>query len=155
MFRSRGSTRASRGAHGPEFDPHPDGRIRVVVENEDFAERFVARKILEEAGFDVVGCGGPAELAGSRCPLTVGEDCAAIRDADVVVSSFRVEGSQGAEILASIRRRYPETPVIVEAPGAAVQGNEALLEGCHVVFPLTAGRLRDTVNEVIGSPSRS
>jgi DNA-binding NtrC family response regulator len=125
--------------------------FRVVVENVDGAERFIEQAILEDAGFEVVGCAGPAELQDSTCPVTAGSDCPAIEAADLVVSSFRVEDPDGSRIIGAIRQRYPDTPIVVEAPPAAVQRHGEVLEGCHVLYPLTAQTLLGAASQILGT----
>lgn len=139
---------SDQGQAPPRFSPSGHERPRIVVENVGRAERFVEKSLLEEAGYDVVTCGGPRELTGERCPLPSGGSCPAVADADVLISSFRAQDPQGTEILGAIRRRYPDTPLIVEAPPAAVDSLGEVLEGCHVLYPLTGQRLLDAIDTV-------
>lgn len=134
----------NRRPHGqqlPEFTAPSTGRPRIVLENADGAERFIESRILTEAGYDVVGCAGPDELQDHHCPVVEGGDCPAMLQADAVVTSFRVERPEGAAIVRSVRQRYPGLPVIVEAPPAAEERAGDVLDGCHVLFPLTEKRL--------------
>jgi DNA-binding NtrC family response regulator len=144
-----------RQAHVPAFGSEPTEQVRVVIEHTDDAARFVEERVLRDAGYEVVGCGGPGELPGAACPVTLGGDCPAVAEADIVVTSFRVESRAGAEILRALRRRYPEVPLVVEAPPAAVQRYPEELEGCYVIYPLTAERLVAALAEVRGVKRRA
>jgi DNA-binding NtrC family response regulator len=128
----------------------PGTKPRIVIENADPAERWVEDRILADAGYEVVTCAGPDTPRTGPCPLVVGADCPGIAGADVVVSSLRVEKDAGRAVLAGIRKRYPDMPIIVDAPPAAVADHAAALEGCQVVFPLTSVTLLEAVDTALG-----
>ena len=135
----------------PRFPGAPRTAPRVVVENFDYAERYMELEILRVSGFEVVGCGGPDELFVRGCPLLVGNDCFAITDADLVISSLRLEDPADEQIIRSIRERYPRTPLIVEAPPAVVERFTDVLEGCHTLYPLTAEGLLAAAIAAVGN----
>jgi hypothetical protein len=132
----------------PRFDEERHAAVRVVVEIPDAGDRWVASELLTAAGYEVVSCGGPSDLH-RACPIELGEGCPAIADADVVVSSLRADVARHGGILAGLRARYPETPLIVEAPAMVATAHADVLEGCEVVFPFTAETLRTRIDEVL------
>jgi hypothetical protein len=132
----------------PRFGEDRDATVRVVVEIPDPGDRWVASKLLTEAGYEVVSCGGPSDLD-QRCPIELGEGCPAIADADVVVSSLRADVVRHGGILAGVRARYPDTPLIVEAPAMVAAAHPDVLAGCEVVFPFTAETLRTRIDAVL------
>jgi hypothetical protein len=124
------------------------GRLRVLFESGDGGERWAARELLFEAGYDVVTCGGPPTLADGRCPEIAGEVCPAACQADVIVSSLSTRWPLGPEILSAVREEHPETPIIVEAaPGYAARHRD-VLDGCEVLYPLTAQSLLAALERV-------
>jgi hypothetical protein len=132
----------------PRFDGERHATVRVVVEIPDAGDRWVASELLTEAGYEVVSCGGPSDLDRS-CPIEVGESCPAIAAADVVVSSLRADVARHGGILAELRSRYPDTPLIVEAPAMVAVEHADVLDGCEVVYPFTAEVLRTRIDEVL------
>jgi CheY-like chemotaxis protein len=118
---------------------------RVVIENADGLGAVAQGLALHQAGFDVAICGGPELLAGHRCPVVEGERCALLEDADVVVHDLDVDEAQGREVLAAIRGRYPDLPVVLELPTEVAQRHSALLAGCHVTFPFDMDHLVEVV----------
>jgi hypothetical protein len=124
-------------------------KARIVIENADPAEQWAEDRILREAGYEVLTCAGPDSLAGRPCPVVLGTDCPGVAGADVVVSSLRVEKDGGRAVITGLRARYPDIPLVVDAPPAAVADHADALEGCHVIFPLTARTLVEAVDTVL------
>ncbi len=102
---------------------------RVLVEHPDEAAGLAIASGLRFAGYAVAICPGPAGHA--RCPLTGPAGCAPAHDADLVVSSLGYEREAAREVLRELRTRYPDTPLLVEAPSSADAGLQELLAGCH------------------------
>ncbi len=112
---------------------------RVLVEHPDEKLGMEIASGLRYAGYAVGICPGPR--GHERCPLTGPAGCAPAHDADLIVSSLGLEREPAREILAEMRRRYPETPLLVELPPDADAELRALLDGCHVLnAPVTPSR---------------
>ena len=126
---------------------------RVLVEETDGAIRDSMIQILEEAGFEAVGCGGPNDHPGSRCPLVVDGTCPAASLADVILFSLRISNPANREVLRSLKQRHPSTPIIVEVPKPKVAALNELLVGTHPVHsPLTRRSLTRAVRNAWASP---
>jgi len=111
---------------------------RVLVEESDGAIRESVVNLLEDAGFEAVGCGGPGENHGARCPLSGTTGCSAAADADVIFFSFRLADPENQQILRMLKRQHPNTPIVVEVPKPKVMTYQELLVGTHPVYtPLT------------------
>lgn len=101
----------------------------MLVEHPDEAAGLAIASSLRFAGYAVAVCPGPA--GHGRCPLTGPAGCAAAHDADLVVSSLGYEREAAQEVLRELRTRYPDTPLLVEAPSNIDAGLHELLDGCH------------------------
>jgi len=101
----------------------------VLVEHPDEATGLEIASGLRFAGYAVGVCPGPA--GHGRCPLTGPAGCAPAHDADLVVSSLGYEHEAAREVLRELRTRYPETPLLVEAPSQMDADLRELLDGCH------------------------
>jgi hypothetical protein len=137
------------GAPLPHFTTRDLGRTRVVIEDADGAGRWAAERCLKGVGYAVVSCGGPDLLARRRCPLEEDVDCPAIADADVVVSTLRLGDRRERAVIAGIRARYPDTPLVIQATPMAAHRHRDLLAGCHVLTTFTGTALRHAVDEVL------
>jgi hypothetical protein len=105
------------------------GHPRVLIEHPDEATGLEIASGLRFAGYAVAVCPGPA--GHGCCPLTGPEGCAPVHDADLVVSSLGYEHEAAREVLRELRARYPDTPLVVEAPSDVDAGLRELLDGCH------------------------
>lgn len=101
----------------------------MLVEHPDEAAGLAIASSLRFAGYAVAVCPGPA--GHGRCPLTGPAGCAPAHDADLVVSYLGYEGETAREVLRELRTRYPDTPLLVEAPSNTDAGLRELLDGCH------------------------
>ena len=123
---------------------------RVLIEESDYAKQVALERILRERGYAVLGCGGP-EATDDRCALVENHECGAVEGADVVVHALRSHDPRNREVLRSIRERYPDTPVVVEAPRPLVEREPADFDGCIVVYqPVTADSLVAAVESALG-----
>ena len=147
-------SRKVRGKGPPRFPDAPAGRARVVIEGSDGAVRDAIGRMLADAGHEVVDCGGPESLRTGRCPLEQGATCPGIEAADLVVSSFPTGSPRERAILAAIRRRHPDTPLVVEAPPVTAQRFSGVLKGCVVLPRFTMEGLRRAVEEELAAPHR-
>ncbi|MGO9763745.1 MAG: hypothetical protein ACLP1Q_21035 [Solirubrobacteraceae bacterium] len=114
-----------------KLDPQPWrwSHPRVLVEHPDEATGLAIASGLRYAGYAVAVCPGPA--GHGRCPLTGPAGCAPAHDADLVVSSLGYEHEAAREVLRELRTRYPDTPLLVEAPADVDTDLRELLDGCH------------------------
>ena len=135
--------------------PEDSGRPRVLVEDPDGAVLWAYTRILDEAGYDVVGCQGPTgadggALARRCCPLLVGEPCPLVAGADVVVSTTSLP--QGAEIL-EVVAQY-EAEIVLSGPERTV---EVRTQGIRPVtplpYPVTRTKLVDAVAAALEQPA--
>ncbi len=121
---------------------------RVLVEHPDEAAGLAIASGLRFAGYAVAVCPGPAGHA--RCPLTGPAGCAPAHDADLVVSSLGYEHESAREVLRELRTRYPDTPLLVEAPSDTDSLRE-LLDGCHrLPAPASAEQIVAAVQSLSG-----
>ena len=124
------------------------GRPRVLVESTDPALAISDFSRYGDAGFDVAFCPGPEE-GGAPCPLLDGEDCELLAGADVVLHGL----DPRLGLVAAIRRRHPETAVVVEhrrgddsAQGAA--------DSTVLAFPCSVAHQVDTLRAALPAHRR-
>jgi hypothetical protein len=126
-------------------------RPRVLIESEDFAERWAIEAEFNAAGFDVVSCGGPSTLAHGTCTLVATGACPAVAGADVVFHRLSPFDPASAAVLESLRRAYPTTPIVVEVPQPSVPRFAELLDGCAIIaYPATPARMVAAMREAAG-----
>ncbi len=101
----------------------------MLVEHPDEATGLAIASGLRFAGYAVGVCPGPR--GHGQCPLTGPAGCASAHDADLVVCSLGYEREVAREVLSELRTRYPEMPLLVEAPSDIDAGLGELLNGCH------------------------
>lgn len=109
------------------WQPTNLGGIRVLLECPPEESPDIVASVLEQEGFDVVVCHGPADH--ERCPMAVGEYCGALQGADVVLNMLGSGSAQRAEVLAAVARGGPRPPAIV----AMTDGPELELAGVETV----------------------
>ncbi len=143
--------RWARRAKGAEVVP---GGARVLVEESDGAEAFAYWRLLTDNGYDVQWCPGPGGQPGSRCALVACGHCELVERADVVVSSLGIDNEPSRDVLASIRRVYPETPVIVQASKRELSRWASLFDGNRILrTPVTGRALLDSVRDALAHRS--
>ena len=131
--------------------PEDSGRPRVLVEDPDGAVLWAYTRILDEAGYDVVGCQGPTGadgggLARRCCPLLVGEPCPLVAGADVVVSTTSLP--EGAEILEAVSQH--EAPLVVSGPQRTVEARtRSMRPVTSLPYPVTREKLVEAVSAAL------
>ncbi len=121
----------------------------MLVEHPDEAAGLAIASGLRFAGYAVAVCPGPA--GHGRCPLTGPAGCAPAHDADLVISSLGYEHEAAREVLRELRTRYPDTPLLVEAPSVTDAGLRELLDGCHQLpAPTTPEQIVAAVQSLSG-----
>ncbi len=119
---------------------------RVLVEEEDGAVRAAIVEMLEDAGFESVGCGGPDTQISGHCPLENHKECGTARHADVIFCSLRMSDPRNREILKSLKRLHRNTPIVVEVPKPQAASLHGSLIGTHVIYtPITRRSLTKAV----------
>lgn len=132
--------------------PTSDVRPRVVVEHEDPVWRWAAAGLLEDAGYQVLGCGGPHELTDGGCPMVAEGRCTLIDGADVVINGLGVRDPAHRAVLASIRAHSSGLPVLVELPSTQQDRLEADFPGCQrIPFPVRPHDLVTAVSVALES----
>jgi hypothetical protein len=131
-----------------QFPRWPDdpGRPRVLVECDNASVQDGVIRALSESGYTVAACGGPETRASHVCPLVTDGRCGLVEDADIVVHMLDMTETDNRLVLYAIRKRVPETPIVIEAslPGAAHDGD--VVAGCEQIrYPVTRQALLDAV----------
>lgn len=133
-----------------------DVRPRVVVEHEDPVWRWAAAGVLEQAGYQVLGCGGPHELADGKCPMVTTGRCALIEGADVVVNGLGIREPVHQDVLGAVQGSS-SVPVLVELPSPQRERLAADFPGCQrIPFPVRPQDLVTAVGAAVeGSATRA
>ena len=135
-----------KSSNGPPDFRDDHLRPRVLVEEEDGAVRAAIVDMLEDAGFESIGCGGPDSQASGHCPLESHEKCGATENTDVIFCSLRMSDPRNREILKSLKRLHRNTPIVVEVPKPQAASLHGSLIGTHVVYtPITRRSLTKAV----------
>lgn len=144
---ARSFRRSKPPAQDHDWESEPE-KPRVLVELDDVTELDAVAVLLIDAGYDVATCEGPDRKAHTQCELSRTGTCTLVERADVVYHGLRMTDENHREVLASLGERFPDTPVIVEAPAPTLERYADLVRGHRLVrFPAT----RDTVLEAVGS----
>jgi DNA-binding response OmpR family regulator len=135
--------------------PWPWPGPRVLLENPDERAGLASTSALRWAGFAVAVCPGPK--GDGWCPLPRDDGCALVRGADVIVSSLGLARPEGREVLAALRARSPETPVLVEVGDEEAGEHADSLSGCTLLpSPVEPEQLvAAVVAAYAGKPGRS
>jgi hypothetical protein len=90
---------------------------RVLIEHPDDHVRGILESALREHGYQVSVCPGPPVGDSTpRCPVVLGQPCAAVESADVIVSGLDPTDSQHRDIVTTIQANRPELPVVADIP---------------------------------------
>lgn len=127
----------------------PKVRPLVVVESCRPEARDLTIRRLFEAGFEVVACPGPRHLHAGGCPLVETGDCPQAGRASAVVHDLDLDDPEDREVLLTLRARYPQLPIVVEATDLAALDHIDLLEGCAVVPPDRVDQLAQMVHRAV------
>lgn len=114
-------------------------KVRVLVVDDDDGSRSAMAAALRRMGYDVLECDGGE---GAVEVLDRGDDVAA------VITDVRMPGMDGYELLRQVRRRRPETPVLLVTAFADVDGvRRAWQDGAddYLTKPVNLQELRSRV----------
>ncbi|MCZ7531494.1 MAG: hypothetical protein M5U31_14865 [Acidimicrobiia bacterium] len=130
------------------------GRPRVLLVIDDVTELDAVAEILADAGYDVATCEGPDKSARKKCDLLASGTCALVERTDVVYYGLRMTDADHREVVASLAQRFPDTPVILEAPAPTLERFADLVRGHHLVrFPATRDAVLEAVGSVLDAPA--
>ncbi|HEY5025207.1 MAG TPA: hypothetical protein VII76_09540 [Acidimicrobiales bacterium] len=110
-------------------------------------EAYASWRLLEENGYEVSWCPGPAGSRPRRCPLVTSGLCDLVCYADVVVTSLALGTKSSRDVVSAHRYLHPETPFIIEAPAEALTLFAPLFESRWGAtrMPVTNRTLLDSV----------
>lgn len=131
----------------------PDGTTgrRALIECEDPTIQDGLTRVLHEHGYTVAVCGGPTARTARTCPLVVDGSCQLLEGANVVLHLLDAAEPANRAILASIRDRVPETPVVVEVGPTDENVLDDAVVGCEQVgYPVGRQALIDAVDRATG-----
>jgi hypothetical protein len=129
--------------------PRETTGLRVLVECEDPAIQDGVERALRTAGYATAACAGPVSRRSGQCPLVVDGRCGLVEDADVVVQAFDPVRTDLAQVLAAIRNRYPNKPVVIEVSTGTDVRDRDVVATCHTLrFPLATDALVENVQSV-------
>ena len=124
-----------------------DGRTKLLIEDPDawaYAEHF------EGAGFDVALCAGPQAEGDqcSRCPLVESGQCAAVDEADVILSSL--PGEVGKPIVHALAERSRRIPTVLHVPAPqAAEYHELFEDATLVPVPASLDELETAIRKAV------
>ena len=124
---------------------------RVLIVHHDIDTADQEADSLRRLGYEIEQCWGPSHAS---CPVMRGEPCVAVERADVLVYDVWSSGEAGGarRLIEGLRRFYPDTPVVLTAPGIELDWVE--VEGLFAVVPLTgvptAARLDAAIRKALG-----
>ncbi len=96
----------------------------VLVVDDDVSILDMTEDLLTEAGFEVTKCGSGEEA------LALADE----RDWDVVLSDLQMPGIDGLDLLAEMRERRPDTPVIIMTAFGTIQAAVKAMRGGALDF---------------------
>lgn len=129
--------------------PGDGPRPLVVVESDHTAAREALVQSLHAQGFDVTTCSGPNHLHAGGCPLVETSDCPQVARASAVIHDLDLDDEHDREVLLTLRARYPQLPVVVEASFQSARRHAQVLEDCVVVPPFSFDHLAEVVRATV------
>lgn len=90
---------------------------RVLIEHPDDHVRGILESALRDHGYQVSVCPGPPVGDSTpRCPVLLGQSCAAVDAADVIVTGLDEHDAQHRDIIATIQANRPALPIVSDIP---------------------------------------
>lgn len=125
----------------------------MLIEHPDEAAGLAIASALRFAGYAITVCPGPRGRG--QCPLVGPAGCAPAHDADLVVCCLGYDRVAAAEVLRELRLRYPNMPLLVEAPSEADGELTELLDGCdQLPAPASPEQIVAAVQNRLGAPAK-
>jgi two-component system chemotaxis response regulator CheY len=117
--------------------------MRAIVVDDNAVVRELVRAILRSRNHEVVG-----EATGGSTVLKL---CADLRP-DIVLLDINLNGSNGLEVLAELRTKHPNLPVVMisgEATSSTVEKARAMGAHGFVVKPFNADRMLKAIDRAM------
>jgi len=133
----------------PAISERPPAGRNVLVECDDPVLHDGIARVLQEAGYEVVSCAGPASRSSRTCPLVTEGRCTLVERADLVVHALDQTDATHREVLTTLLACTPQTDVVAEA--SALQSGDAQAPTpdarVRTVRTFTRGTLLDAIAE--------
>ncbi len=96
--------------------------VSILVVDDEAGIRYYLHRVLSRDGYEVVAAdSGEAAI-----------ECIAAQEFDLALVDLKMKGVDGLEVLAALRRQWPNTPVIMITAHASLEtAIEALRQGAH------------------------
>jgi len=123
--------------------------MRAIVVDDNAVVRELVRAILRSRNHEVVG-----EATGGSTVLKL---CADLRP-DIVLLDINLNGSNGLEVLAELRTKHPNLPVVMisgEATSSTVAKARAMGAHGFVVKPFNADRMLKAIDRAMAEPGEA
>lgn len=125
-------------------------RPRAVVCARDGAMAVAAARVLGDDGCEVRACPGPDES--HACALLQSGSCPLVGGSDVVVDLFGLGDAEHWALLAALRARYPDVPVVADMAAGDRHLLPRLLEEVELLDrPLRRRDLAEKVDRALAS----
>lgn len=148
MARARFRWPRRRAVLDGTWDTAGSERPRAVVCTRDGVLAVAAARVLGDDGCEVRACSGPDES--HLCALLQNGSCPLVDGSDVVVDLFGLGDAEHWALLAALRVRYPELPVVADvAPGDRHRDPRLLEEVELIERPLRSSHLVASVDRAL------
>jgi AmiR/NasT family two-component response regulator len=143
----------------PPVWPPRAGRPRVLVEARDDGWRRTTVTVLEQRGYEVIGCVGPRSESDEPCPAVEGGRCPGAAHADVVICDFDAADHHTRSLPTAVAHELREgASVIVLVGPADAHLHRDVLEGCRVLHRPVGqedllGAVATAVDELVHTPA--
>lgn len=120
---------------------------RICLIDDDIFVRDALALGLSDAGFEVLTAPGAA----------AGYDLTAREQVDAVVTDINMPGTDGAQLIAQVRARFPELPIVAISGAAEIDGRSVLdvarVRGADAVMtkPFRARELADLLMRLLSA----
>lgn len=118
---------------------------RVCLVDDDIMVRDALAMGLSDAGFEVLTAPGAA----------AGLDLISRRQVDALITDLNMPGTDGAQLIAEARRRWPDMPIIAISGASVIEGrplNDAALDAgadAALVKPFRARQLAEALKRLL------
>ena len=124
-------------------------RGSILLEVPDGAEAYAMWHHLAEAGYAPTWCPGPGGSRRKKCPLVSRGDCPLVERADLVISTLD-NWEPFRSVLLAQARRYPRTPVVIDAATKSDERLAPLAGGYRrTMLPRSIPSMLATVRETL------
>lgn len=106
----------------PEHPPVPEGLRRVLVVDDNLANRTILQRQLEQLGLGVVCCASGAEALGQ------------LRDIDLILTDHTMPEMDGMELAEAIRATGIETPIVLLSSNPSTAAKDPGAQYLHAIL---------------------